>query len=594
MLRPYLALIIVPAVLVVWGLFFATQLAASSYWSFVSYQTPYRGEGDPGRADEALSSHVIVVVTEGLRLDQSQQMPNVNTLRARGAARVMRVGLPSLSLPGWTVIGTGAWQEQHGQTTNLNAHPTPMDSIFVETRRKGLNTALVGASGWEVLFKGQLDAVFIKPDPQNALQEPDAARRQDDAIEANALKLLKQNSPNLLLIHFTAVERAYRAFGVFSAEGQRAREDVDARLGRLLQNIDLSQTTLIFTADHGNLDRGGHGGAEEVVLNVPFVAAGRGIRQGQYDLAQQADIAPTLAVLLGTSLPTDNQGDVLFDMLDMLPPAKAQRAVDWAQQIVDRYTTIANVIGVGTVEHPKLNEAKGALAADSYDAAFHAAQAEVNATREAAIAFREGRLQTERLYRTPPFLLFLLPLALYAWLMSKLGWEFRRPLLGALAYFVIFYALFFGRGYSFSLSMLNAEMDVVSWFAARMVDAIGTLALMAVLMGILSRNDDLETTVRNVINSAFFIAAALWFQVCIFYWLYDFSWPWFIPDQSLAFKFYLDLLQTGAFMTTSPPIPTVLLLPFVAVGVRWLRHRLPFGRAVAIRDEGQNHQVSGI
>ncbi len=581
-MKKYLALAIVPLALILWGLFGATQLTSSSFTAFIDYQTPYVDKLAPGNAGNPLSSQVVIIVADGLRLDASQQMQNVNALRAKGADRVVRIGQPSLSLPGWTVIGTGAWQEQHGQTTNFDGHVTPMDSIFLAARRAGLSTALTGDADWKTQFDGQVDVLMGEPGPADAHHHPDAVRQQDDAIEADALKLLKANNPNLLLIHFTAPDNAYHGYGVFSPEGQRAAQDVDARLGRLLQVIDLNKTTIFFTADHGHIDRGGHGGPEEVVLNVEFVAAGKAIKPGKYGLAMQADIAPTTAMLLGTSFPTDNQGSPMFDLLDTTARVQAPRSVDWAQEIANRYDSIAKVIGAGTIDHPKLAEAKAALAAGNDDAAATVASADVLATRERAAALRGSRLQQEELARTPVVLLFLLPFALYLWLMRKMKWDFRIPLIGAAVYFIVYYVLFFGRGYSFSLSMLNEDTQIVSWFAARTIDAILALLVSAIVVGALARGKSKYETALNTVNAAFLAAAIIWLQVTVFFWIYGFSWSWFIPDLTWGFKYYLDLLQTGAFMVKSPPIPTIILLPLIAIGVKWIAEKIPVGKPVTV------------
>ncbi len=574
-MKKYLALAIVPIVLILWGLFAATQLTSDSFSAFIDYQTPYVKPSAPGNAGEPLTAQLIIIVADGLRVDASQQMPNVNALRARGADRVMRVGQPSLSLPGWTVIGTGAWQEQHGQTTNFHGKATPLDTIFLAAKRSGLSTALTGDESWNTLFKDQIDTVMVEPEPTDPHRNVDGVRKQDDAIEADALKMLKEKNPNLLLIHFTAPDNAYHGYGVFSPQGQRAAQDVDARLGRLLQAVDLNKTTIFVTADHGHIDRGGHGGPEEIVLNVPFVAGGRAIKPGKYDGAMQADIAPTAAVLLGTSFPSDSQGNPLFDLLDIAARVKAQRSVDWAQQIAGRYDKIAGVIGGGTIDHRKLAEAQAALTAGNLDEASAAAPAEVDATRARVSALRESRLQQERFGRTPVALLFLLPFALYLWLMRRMHWDFKLPLVGAAVYFIVYYVLFLGRGYSFSLSMLNEDTEIVTWFAARTIDAILALLVLAIVVGALSRGSSKYQAALNTVNGAFFVAAIIWLQVTAFFWLYGFTWSWFIPDLTWGFKYYLDLLQTGAFMVKSPPIPTIILLPLIAIGVKWIAEKIP-------------------
>src|SRR5437764_4079784 len=102
MLKHYLTLAIVPVVLILWGIFGATQLTSMSFFSLVNYHSPYFGRETPGTAGEPLSAQVVLIVADGLRLDESMHMDNLNALRARGVDRPLRVGLPSLSLPGWS------------------------------------------------------------------------------------------------------------------------------------------------------------------------------------------------------------------------------------------------------------------------------------------------------------------------------------------------------------------------------------------------------------------------------------------------------------------------------------------------------------
>src|SRR5439155_9959366 len=133
-------------------------------------------------------------------------------------------------------------------------------------------------------------------------------------------------------------------------------------------------------------------------------------------------------------------------------------------------------------------------------------------------------------------------LAMYAWFMRRMDWEFRRPLISAAVYFVVYYTLYFGRGYTFSLSTLNDDTAITTWFATRTIDAIIALAIAAFFLGLLSRDEYRVWTVLNTINMAFLVAAIVWLQVCVFYWFYDFKWPWYIPDQVLGVKYYLDTL----------------------------------------------------
>src|SRR5438067_13087785 len=105
-MRHYLPLAIVPAALILWGLFGAPELIDLSVRALGDYQTPFTEPIQPGQEGAALTTQVVVVVAGGVRLDQSTQMINLNRLlHARGADRLLRAGLPSFALPAWSVVG---------------------------------------------------------------------------------------------------------------------------------------------------------------------------------------------------------------------------------------------------------------------------------------------------------------------------------------------------------------------------------------------------------------------------------------------------------------------------------------------------------
>lgn len=66
------------------------------------------------------------------------------------------------------------------------------------------------------------------------------------------------------------------------------------------------KTTFIFTADHGMTDWGSHGSGSEDETHVPVLAWGAGIKKGPKDIIKQKDLAPLMAALLGTRIPTNS------------------------------------------------------------------------------------------------------------------------------------------------------------------------------------------------------------------------------------------------------------------------------------------------
>lgn len=84
----------------------------------------------------------------------------------------------------------------------------------------------------------------------------------------------------------------------------------DKHLGRVLDKVNLSDTLVVFTADHGEM-LGDHGlllkGSYmyDQVVNTPLIFAGPGVPAGKRvdALTESVDIAPTVAELLGMRLP---------------------------------------------------------------------------------------------------------------------------------------------------------------------------------------------------------------------------------------------------------------------------------------------------
>lgn len=576
MLRRISSIVVVPVFLLVWSQFGAQNLTSYSFHALIDYPSPYLAPLAPGKDGDQIAKQVVLVVVDALRADTARTLPGVNSLRQKGADRNMTVGQPSLSLPGWTVIGTGAWQEQSGVTLNFYSQDIKLDTIFEAAKRKGLATAIVGAGGgWKQLYTRGIDWNESVPTPKNEYSDLAAVRRQDDEIEATALRIMKEKQPNLLLVHFAEPDDAGHAHGAASPQYREAALAEDGRFARLAAVMDLTQSTILVTGDHGMLDRGGHGGWETEVMTVALIAAGKGIKPGMYANAYQVDIAPTLAALLGTSFPAHNQGIPMFDMLEMSVPQRASRGVDTARQISDRYAVISSVLRSSPFDHEKLNAAIQALNAGNAESAFQAAMDAIGTIRAQAANAKQRRLNEDRLARLPLSFLLLVPFVIYALVMRQAKWNWLIPIVGTVVYFLVFYLLFIGGGYYFSLSIFNTEERILSFFTARTVDAMIALAIASAVVGVLSQRASRYHLILDTINAAFLITFVLTIQILIFYVLYSIDFAWYLPDLALGFKYYLDVLQTGAFWPM-PAVPLLVLLPFIALAARWAVSRLPF------------------
>jgi len=244
------------------------------YKSVVDYRPPFpeMPVSKTLRDGPRLARNVLVVVVDGLRIDASNQMDTLNLMRDYGTDYISMAGLPSLSLPGDAVLFTGSWQEFSGVTTNWYEGPGP-DSIFDEAERSNLTTSTVGYGSVDMMFGRSID---IK-----------TGYAQDRDLLGQCLELIANGSYNLMAVHFSNLDREGHLHGGRSEQYLKAVADIDGYIAEILNHLNLNESVLIITSDHGHRDEVGHGGREREVLETPLVIAGRGIRRGLAPLTNQ-------------------------------------------------------------------------------------------------------------------------------------------------------------------------------------------------------------------------------------------------------------------------------------------------------------------
>jgi len=295
--------------------FWATGLIDSVY----AYRSPLRNSPPlPGEASGKLNTRsIVIVLIDALRYDtslNSDVMPFLNQLRGDGASALMHSRPPSYSEPGYTVLLTGAWPDlSDGPTLNLDYADIPtftQDNIFSAAHRAGCLTAVSGFNWFEKLIPQQaVSASFY-----TAAEDQFADRQVIDA----ALPWLQAGQYRLVLIHLDQVDYAgHYEGGPIDPRWDAAATRADELLKEITSAMDLRQDTLLVISDHGQIDRGGHGGQDPIVLLEPFVMVGKGVIPGKYGDIQMVDIAPTVAAILGTNIPATNQGHPQIAMLDI-------------------------------------------------------------------------------------------------------------------------------------------------------------------------------------------------------------------------------------------------------------------------------------
>jgi hypothetical protein len=539
----WIVLSLIALVLIAYGSYTWTNTLLDSMFG---YRSPLSATPPaPGAPlGQPTASRVVLVIVDALREDTSREpgvMPFLNHLRSQGAWAVMHSQPPSWSEPGWTTICTGAWPEINDAPTINVEHdkiwPWTQDNIFAAAKRAGLKTAVSGYDWWEK---------FIKPEWRDAgfftHGEDDAADR--DVMKA-AMPWLTGGGYQLVLIHLDQVDYAgHHQGGPRDPHWNAAATRADTMLQQIAGALDLRKDTLIVVSDHGQIDRGGHGGQDPIVLLEPFVMLGAGAKPGQYPDVQMVDVAPTIDVLLGTNIPASTEGKPLTQML----------SVDASRQ--------------GQIT-AALNAQQSALAS-GYERAIGVAQ-QAGATAQARItAAQAAREPGEMLPRVVIALLVaLIGLGMLIWKRSRnVAMLFLAAVVYLLAYNLIF-AVITGNVYSMSTVPPTSATDFVIEIAEYTAIAVIISWLVAMLLSGAFKRGALHSA-QATYGFAFITIYLLYLPALLGFAVNGAVTTWRLPDPLTSFLHFTNLIQAMFVAVLS------IVLSGVAAFVGW---RLKTGRA---------------
>ena len=478
------------------------MLAVASWTSVTRYESRYAFRADllPG---DPLADRVVLVVLDGIRLDVSRQMPELQALAGRGSAGSMQAALPSLSNPNRIVLVTGAWPEVNGVTSNALYRPPPIDSIFSLAKAAGMPTAAAGSTLWSRAFGEHLEGhlLFQQKGPGIGAEAAELIRWQE-ARCAEETAFLRAYRSGFLAVGIPSADAAGHDHGGESETYREVALAVDRCLGSLAASLEDGHTAFVIASDHGHIHRrgaGGHGGAEPEVVEVPLVLVGQGIRRSGGWTARIVDVAPTIFALLGLPLPATNQGDPLWQALELNAEHEAQLRERTAKQ--------------------------QALAA----------------SRIPDRADLRERGRRERLM--PAIVAFLLTGALIVVAFVRRRARWFNVAASAAAYFAAYYLLFFATGLGYSLSDLGREEYLLLFLGANIAEAggaffVSSLVAMGAARNWIRRWDSLLAT-----DLALLICGLLGLRVAWIYWNSGLIMTGSMLDLDLSFEACLRLLE---------------------------------------------------
>ena len=248
-----------------------------------------------------LADHVILITIDGFRpavyLDPQREgvaLPNLTALRQKGsAAEGVVVSYPSMTYPSHTSIVTGVSPARHGIVSNTIFDPMTgsrlwdyetsarkVPALWDEAKKAGLKTAGVS---WPVSVGAKMDVIY----PESNQVPPDStwlvrarhdstpglvdavvsdlggfgerdnldAIKRDRFAAATAVRIIRTEKPNLMVIHLMETDSAQHANGPGSPQARAAYERVDAHIGAIVKAVEEAgiapRTAFLITGDHG-------------------------------------------------------------------------------------------------------------------------------------------------------------------------------------------------------------------------------------------------------------------------------------------------------------------------------------------------------
>ena len=268
----------------------------------------------------ALPAKLLLIILDGLPWrNWRRYMGNLEGWVQAGEARVwrMRSVLPSTSASCYASIHTGVAPQVHGVLSNDLRFRVSQPDVFSEVTKAGGATGAVTHSFWSEFFnRHPFDAVrdieYDEPggpithgrfhtmagyDRVNQMTPSDAD------LFATLTRLTDRFAIDYGLLHTCTLDSMGHRFGHGCAEMDHALFVLDAQLAAFLPGWRTAGYEVIVTADHGQTDRGHHGGRDDAMQDFALYYFGSGDGPREDILLDQLQLAPSILTRLGVPVP---------------------------------------------------------------------------------------------------------------------------------------------------------------------------------------------------------------------------------------------------------------------------------------------------
>jgi len=268
----------------------------------------------------ALKNRLLLIILDGVPYRNWRRLfGNLEGWVQSGDARVwkMRSVLPSTSACCYASIHTGVSPQVHGILSNENRFRVEQPDLFSEISRAGGKTGAVTHSYWSEFFNRYPfdlveDMEYDEPGgpithgrfhTMTGYNHKNQMTPSDVDLFATLTMLTKRHGIDYGILHTCTLDSMGHRYGHDCIEMDHACYAMDGMLAAFLPKWLEAGYEVMVTADHGQTDRGHHGGREHDQQDFALYYFGRGEGPENETLLDQLQLAPTVLSRLGVEVP---------------------------------------------------------------------------------------------------------------------------------------------------------------------------------------------------------------------------------------------------------------------------------------------------
>ena len=267
-----------------------------------------------------LRSKLLLIVLDGLPWrNWRKYMGNLEGWVQSGEARVwkMRSVLPSTSASCYASIHTGVSPQVHYVVSNETLFRVEQPDIFSEVVKAGGKTGAVTHSFWSMFFNRVpfdlvRDIEYDEPGgpithgrfhTMTGYNYKNQMTPSDTDLFATLTMLAERHGIDYGILHTCTLDSMGHRYGHDCGEMDDALFAMDAVLATFLPRWRKAGYEVMVTADHGQTDRGHHGGRGDEMQDFALYYFGAGEGPEDEVLLDQLQLAPTVLERLGVPVP---------------------------------------------------------------------------------------------------------------------------------------------------------------------------------------------------------------------------------------------------------------------------------------------------